>query len=239
MKTTINLIGMLLVICSCQDKEPNLNTTGITVLVDRSDSFILTPPILDILNLSGIKNNIWEGMDLKFNTISDIDDDTSIFLSFPAQSHLLSSTRPRKRNFDRFILQTEQSYKTINNYGTSTRKNSSVYLTLIKSLNQLASSNYSRKYLIIASDLEENDLINTYDSSTLEMVVKTPNLLLKQLESNMKIGDLSGIKVYIYYKAPNRNSNLRFRLLSKFFKTFLEKHNAKVFIGYSLTPQNL
>jgi hypothetical protein len=226
----IVIIGFF-VLTSCKEHK----RTAIATIIDRSDANILPPHFENIYSLSGLQADIWNGQEWILTTISEFDQDTIVRYTLEPELHFFQSKKLRRTKVEHFRDMAKNGYHAITKYGKSTRSNSSIFSTLIATAHTLIQSTAQEKVCIIASDLEENDLVSTYNDTVFSLIQTNPTKVETMLFKNLSIPDLQGISYILFYKPPDRTGMLRFRVLSTFFKSILLKHHAKeVRIGYNL-----
>lgn len=226
----IAMIGFF-VLTSCKEHK----RTAIATIIDRSDANILPPHFESIYSLSGLQADIWNGQEWIFTTISEFDQDTIVRYTLEPELHFFQSKKLRRTKVEHFRDIAKNGYRAITKYGKSTRSNSSIFSTIISTSYIMTQSTAQQKICIVASDLEENDLISTYNDSVFSLIQTNPTKVEAMLLKTLSMPNLQGISYILYYKPPDRTGMLRFRVLSTFFKSILLKHHAKkVRIGYNL-----
>jgi len=115
------------------------------------------------------------------------------------------------------------------------KDNSAVYFTIAKELNRLSHSKTTTKLMLVYSDLMENTPgMSFYDSDTFTKIKSAPNTIQHYFESQQKLTNLNGIKVYLIYQPENTKQDEDYKVVSGFYKNWLESKGAIVEISANL-----
>jgi hypothetical protein len=95
-------------------------------------------------------------------------------------------------------------------------------------LNNLSKSKALKRYALVYSDCMENSFVSFYMPKTKRMLEESPDTIIRSLEQETPIMDLSGIDIYFRYIPRDYEQDLLYRTTSNCFITMYRKHNAKV-----------
>jgi hypothetical protein len=111
-----------------------------------------------------------------------------------------------------------------------------MYTPIARELELLSKSKSQRRILIVYSDLMENtESLSFYRKQDFEKLKTKPEQVQKYFEALAPINTLTGIEIYFIYQPTDTKSDERFRIISGFYKKFLESKGAEVNISANLT----
>ena len=236
MKTTVITIIVLTAIAtlvvSCSSPKPI--TTEVIVLRDITEKGLPKPNLDELSHIFGLSENMWNGASLYFENITDVSYNPVNEAKISAQNEWLSNELERDKEIKDFKNKVNQII--INsNADTTGKNNSSVYLPIVRQLNQLNQSKSQRRVLIVYSDLMENtNSISFYNKKTMAVLKTNPEFMRKQFEVLQSIAELKGIEVYIIFQPSSTKSDSDFKTVSEFYQMLLEDKGAKVIISANL-----
>ncbi len=219
-------------IVSCTSVKPT--TTEIVVLRDVTEKSIAKPNADEILSLFDLQNNQWNGSNFSFGNITDVSYNPINEAKINIQNQWLSNELEREKEIKNFK---NRATKIIENSNKDTigKRNSSIYLPLVRKLNQLSRSNSQKRVLIIYSDLMENTKeLSFYNKQTIKILKTKPESIQTQLEQMQQIQDLKGIEIHFVFQPVNPESDSDFKIASEFYKTILQNKGATVTISANL-----
>jgi hypothetical protein len=238
MKTTIIMTITLLGISSAFYFAPQYFQPGSvaeSVLIDKTDSFLVKPETSDIIPLLHLQENKWQKVKMRVQTISNFNYNAIYSLELPSAISLVSNPTDRNKEIAAFSQKAASAIDSINRL-ESELQNSCIYTTLITEVNKMASFNDRRRIVIVYSDLlEHSSLFNIYNSKDYQLL-KTNREGVKELfKKAMKPTNLHGIQIYFVFKPKSDIDNASFALMSSLFKSILEDAGAEVYIGANLS----
>src|SRR5690606_30999643 len=99
---------------------------------------------------------------------------------------------------------------------------------------KLHGMDYEHKWVICFSDLLENSTVNFYDKHHLALLKSNPDSVEHRLMSSIQKEDISGVSILMVYKPKDYADNMRFVVISDFYKKVFEKYGADVQIQATL-----
>ncbi|HRH03430.1 MAG TPA: hypothetical protein PLN13_09205 [Bacteroidia bacterium] len=235
MNTILKTTGILLLIILLVGCVSERNTTTELVIArDVTDSIIEQPKPEEIFNLFGLTENPLNGAIFKFQNLSDVSYNQRSQVKIEPQNKWLSNEMERQGEIKKFKIAIESKLSEIPSDSVE-KENSSIYLPIVRELNQLSQSKSDRKILVVYSDLMENTPeFSFYRKEDFELVKNQPYSLQKRFEKELLISPLSGVEIYFIYQPKDLKSDARFLIISEFYKKLLESKGAKVTISANL-----
>lgn len=230
---SIFLFAIFLLIVLKEKNFPQI--TVVSVLVDTTDSTIKRPTSEEILRLYDFSgNNKWKMNAIyHFSTISDVSYTEAAIEKIESQNKWLGNEFERDRKLKDFQ---EAIIKSLAFTDTSEKRNSAIYLPFSRELARLSKSSGQKRILVIYSDLMENTPdLSFYPKDALKSLQANPRAIKAILERQAPLPDLKGIEIYIVYKPLDINRDSQFRIVSEFYKTWLEEKGASVSISANLS----
>lgn len=232
MKTTLTIITalaitILIVACSKQSHF----TTEVVILRDITDKHLSKPNAEDISRFFNWEKGKWNEAKFRFADITDVSYNRTNETSIEGENMWLSNEYEREDKVKKFNGEIAKilSVSAKENIG---KQHSSVYIPIARELSRLNKSASDKKIILIYSDLMENQKeLSFYDPKKLKQLKENPEEIRKLLESQQPLGALVGIKVYIIYQPADAEADLKFRIVSEFYRNLLEMKGAKVTIG--------
>jgi len=205
-----------------------------SVLIDKTDSFLVKPDATEILALSHIQDDKFKTVRLRIQSVSNVNYNPITSLELPAAIPLLSNPTERDTEALDFINRTKSKIDSINTLPAGLQ-HSSIYLNVIGEVNKMAAIEGNQKIVIVYSDLLENSpLFNMYNTKQ-QRLLKTNLISVKAaFLKALKPVCLKGIQVYFIFRPRTDAENDRFALIVNLYKTILEESGASVFIGGNL-----
>jgi|SRR6185312_12265944 len=235
MKTMHNYLWLMLYLSiGCSSSPSATNTTELTILIDQSDPLRLCPDAGAITAELGLKQNIWQGIRITITTISDKDINQLTVVTIEPESRWTGNTIIRNAKIERFRRELHTALAEAEK--PSILGHSIIYRAIAKALNRLAATPSKKKYLLVYSNLVENDEVNFYDRKTLSEVKEHPERIRQQLEKTASIGKVPGIQVWLLYEPASFEENNTYMGIANFYKQLLEPNGAAVHIEHSLNP---
>lgn len=235
-KFFVSLLLVVATLLSCSNKQREKVESSVIIDVTGSN----THNLHDIMPSSVIKTIEVD----KYNVFENNYRQTLITESFLSKKRefnlkarplwLISNEYDRESQVNIYKQQITESLLEIKT-DTSGRASSSVFIPIALELNRLASSDATKKTLIVFSDLLENsDWFTLVKKKNVNQLLKKPEKIEKVFMSEYKLVDnLQGIKVYLVYQ-PYIETETVYRKLSALYKKMLERRGATVFIVANL-----
>jgi len=236
MKTTAIYfaIAMSLLLIDCNKDEP-LYDTEATVMVDDTDPLPVYPTAKAILTSFKLKENPWQGIEIKLVAITSNDINDTKYISLEKESKLTGNNIVRRAKVQRFTEQL-QSYLTSLD-SVRHLPHSIIYRSIAKEAVLLTRSKIKTKLLIVYSDLLENSEISFYNPQTFGLLQKDPALVEKQLEAYQPLPSLDGVQVWFLYAPNSYHQNNVFMPIARFYESVYIAHHATVHIANQFSPQ--
>ena len=210
-----------------------------TVLIDKTDSFLVRPETADLMPPLRLQENKWKSIKFRVQTISGFNFNTILGLELPSAAPIISNPIERDKQIRDFTQKTSSVIDSINHLKNGL-DNSSIYLTLITELNKMASFDDKQKIAIVYSDLfEHSSLFNIYTAQNRRLLKTNIKGVKEDFKKNMRPGNLHGIHVYFVYRPKSDADNATFALVANLFKSILEDAGATVYIGANLIENKI
>ena len=232
MKTMINnicVIYILNIFMACMGDQKEGTDKDIIIAIDYTDSLLLYPKTDDVLNLTGLDNNPWQGVKLEITGISDKDMNQSKSFYLPSQMRLTGNKQQRAAQVEKFSNEIGLYLKQVRY--TKELNHSIIYRSLVQCLNKLALDKSKQKQLIAYSNLMENSDVNFYDTATFHQIQSDYLKVKHRIEIGSSFQNVAGIQTWLLYNPTSFEDNATFRITSNFFKQILEEKGVKVQIG--------
>lgn len=223
--------GLLFLLYGCKDKPLKLDES---LIVDLTEEFIALPDKEDIKQTLPANKQSWEGYNFRMVAITDVDLAPVYTASLPSGNWYFGDVTKHNKETKRFFSDIDTAFDKMN-ATTVGYVQSSVYIPFAKELIRLSQSHAERRIAIIYSDLiEHSTLADFYQKSTLLQMQNNPDLVWEKLQKKIPLPDLTGIEVQIIYQPRNAEENMRFSIVSEFFRRQLEQKGVKVTISANL-----
>lgn len=236
MKTiiTILLISISIFIASCVANKPT--TTEIVMFTDLTGVHLAEPDAKELIRLYDFEDNKWSGGIFRSSVITNVSFNQADQISIePGNEWSSSFPLKRSENINQFQKSIEDII-TKNRQSLIGKNNSSIYFPIVKELNRLSQSQSNRKYLLIFSDLMENDpKFSFYKPNKLKELRENPDSIKNALENEISLESLSGITIYLIYQPTDTAKDEQYKIVSKFFQQLFEGKGARVIITPNIT----
>jgi hypothetical protein len=236
MKTTLTilLLSTAVFITACMT-TPRVTNTAVITLRDVTEPFLIQPKADEILRLYGFDKSEWNGGTFGYSEITQVSFNQTEQVKIETENEWLSNRFQRDQKVNQF----QKGVKDILTNGEQTkvgRNNSSVYFTIATKLNELSQSKAENKYLLVYSDLMENEPgLSFYRKSSLSELNDNSDSLKVVLENQLKLQSLQGITIYLLYEPSDPMKDEQYKIVSKFYKDLLESKGARVEITPNIT----
>jgi hypothetical protein len=149
--------GILLTACTEQQKDIH-----ISVLKDVTEADFVQQPNYDgIAPQFGLQENIWQGVQFRYTTISDVQFNNQESFGIPGESSLLGNAFERKKTVEGFLKRVKQVLES--DKSTQERGHSSIWRPVVRELIQLQEDSMAEATIYLFSDLAENsDMWSAY-----------------------------------------------------------------------------
>lgn len=230
----VSLFALSMMLPSCN--EPKHQVTEVVVLWDITELHEPIPVASEILQLYNLDTNPENGAVLRFSYASDVSlNRETVFSLPPSGNSLITNQFDRTREIEKFKQDVTAFLDSITS-DTVGRPQSSIYLPVATTLNELANNSQSdRKTFLLFSDLRENTQnLSFYDKHTLALVANDTAAITAILQSEMPLGNLSGIKVHLLYQPNDATDDTGYRYIAALYRGMLESKGASVFVSANL-----
>lgn len=233
MKKTAIILIILFTTTGCSSKE---GQTAELVYMRDITSSMTDQQIqkIEVNSFYDLEANKWNGGIFRYVPISDVSYNYTSEVSIKAGNEWTSNELKRKTEVKSF-------FDGISKIITDTSKvkagknNSSVYNSIARELNRLSQSHSQRKVIIINSDLiEHTNLLSFYKQKVIHALKANPDSIVNNLNAQVELQNLDGIKVYLIYQPLNMLDDQRYKIVSDFYKKMLENKGARVEISANL-----
>ncbi|MCX6232936.1 MAG: hypothetical protein NTZ33_15510 [Bacteroidetes bacterium] len=239
MKTTniiiITVFGILIIFTACSKINFKNQSTEISVIIDITDPLTAKPKSTEVISVINQKNNKWSGADFRLLYITNVSYNPMFEAKIESENEWLSNQFQRAEKIKKFYAEINTIISNTSNE-TIGKDNSAVYFTMAKELNRLSqSSKATTKLLLVYSDLMENTpKMSFYDNDTFDKTKTAPNTIQQYFETQQMLTNLNGIKVYLIFQPENMKQDEDYKVVSGFYKSWLESKGATVEITANL-----
>lgn len=240
MKKIFILICIL--ICSACSRKPKYSghpAVAVTQIYDITDSLLLTPSTTPVYSLCDFPSDIDKQAIFKSVLITDkvLNPCSTITLEDGHASELHNVTGAphyRKKQvkwfYDcvhRMIEEFPKEYA-----GERTLEYSQCYATIADELERIMAIPYSRRALLVYSDLMENNPeFNFYNPATQRLIAAHPDSIAQALRKKRPIpDDLRGVRVYFLFRPKNARQDRLFQSIVKVYESLLEIRGARIIV---------
>lgn len=238
MKTILN-ISIIALLCAglislygCKDKPIKRDESLIVDLTE--DSFIAKPDKTAIRQSLPASKQNWDGYNFRMVAITDVDLAPVYTATMKPSTWYFGDIKEHSREAKQFNDDIDSAFEKISLTAKGYTQ-SSVYIPFARELIRLSKSHAEQRVAIIFSDLMEHSfLADFYKKETLEQMQNNPDAVWEVLQKKAPLPDLSGIEIQIIYQPRDSEENIRFGIVSDFFKKQLERKNATVTVSANL-----
>jgi hypothetical protein len=230
MKTNLSIIIILTTIMvlfvACTYKAST--DTGVVVVRDITDLHFSQPKVSEITPLFEFSNDQWKGAIFRFVDITNVSYNRTYETSIKAENQWLSNEFERRKKVKSFYTEVTRiiDSSTTEKVG---KDNSSVYAPITRELNNLHESTAGKRIMLIYSDLMENtEEMSFYDNNKFLLLKTNPDSVKKYLDSQLKLENLDGIKIYLVFQPLNIKEDEVYKVVSAFYKNLYESKGATV-----------
>lgn len=237
MKTTIYILITLVILSILSvwlTKISHTDKTEITVINDQTDIFSSRPKSDEIIQMYGFTNNPWDEGEFRFIELTDININNIDQTKINKKDFINRNKYRRQDEIKAFLTKIDTIITTSQNTNPG-KNNSAIYTPVANELNRMSKNSSTSKIMLIYSDLMENtDKMSFYNKSVLNSIKKEPDKIKQYFESQIKLNNLNGIKIYIIYQPRNTDEDNAFSIVSGFYKQLFESKGAVVEITANL-----
>lgn len=228
------LLLIVSVMCgACITQQPALDA-DMTIVIDQTDPMVLYPTAEAVTAPLGLNRNPWQGVRVAVTYISDKDINQTSMVTLGRESAWSGNLAIRKAKVQHFIRQLHHCLTGMKSANFC--QHSIIYRTIARQVNMLAVSPASAKFLLVYSNLYENDEVNFYDPQTFELIRNSPQSIQKRLEAATPIAALRGLQVWLLFNPASYKENNNYMVLAGFYQRLLQAHGATVHIENQFTP---
>lgn len=236
MKTTITILllstAVFITACSITPKPV---TTEVIALRDITEPHLVQPKAEDILPLYEFDKNQWNGGVFSFSDITQVSFNRAEQVSIDTEPEWLSNRFQREKKVKTF----QEGIESILTKAGQTpvgKNNSSVYFPIAGALNALSQSSAERKYLLLYTDLMENEPgLSFYRKGKLRELDTDSDSLRIVFENQIMLSPLKGITIYLLYTPADPVQDEQYKIVSKFYKNLFEDKGAAVKVTPNIT----
>ena len=234
MKILLTIFVFTIVILLIADCTRQMSTTTEVYLYnDVTDLQIAKPNLDEIISLYDFDNK-YNGGIFHLAKLTDVSYNQSAEAKIASVNPWLSNELERNKEISNFKDQVLESITNTEKDSTG-RVNSSIYLPLANSLNELSNSKMQRRILLVYSDLMENTLeMSFYKKENFALLTTNPQKVQNYFEKLAKLNSLTGIEVYFIYQPKDNLSDQKYKIVSDFYRKMLEDKGAKVIISANI-----
>eukprot|EP01039_Chlorochromonas_danica_P016474 gene16474-19480_t len=153
-------MALTLSIVSC-NTSPAIPDTDIAMLIDQTDTMTSYPSADGVTAPLGLQQNPWQGVRVRLAAITDKDINETTVISLDKESEWSGNRIIRMARVQRFKRQLAAQLATMK--ANHPCQHSIVFRTVARQAKALAASPCRNRYLLVWSDLYENDEVNFYD----------------------------------------------------------------------------
>lgn len=234
MKTKFIVICILLTLWGgCKKEAPLYNSTVLT-LIDLTDEVPPIPTGYQILQLTKMSVNPFGGAQIGVSAIMDIEHNKWELVTIESENPLYSNLTRRKLQVKAFEFKIDTILKSHIDTKLKHCGHSIIYKPIAETLTTLAKSTTTIRLLIISSNLYENSTVSYYSAHTLAMLKNKPERIIKVLEEEAPLPELTGIEIIFLYRPNSYIDNNNYGIVAGFYKKWFESRGAIVKIQSSL-----
>lgn len=226
---TLSLVSAILIsislglLFSCASKS---QLTLISVMVDNTDKeHIDKPNVSELFTIASIdtlkQESLVNGLHLKIIPITQVDFNKGNVFKLPSVNYNDMNILVRRREIHNYIQDVQASLDALESHELN---HSSIYIPFVQEMNRLAKTQGDHKYLLLYSDLSDNDpqVFNAYKNYNLPT-----DEIVKTLEKHGTLNSIDSVTVIVKYYPKDETDNIRFRAMTKVYKTIIEKNGGK------------
>ncbi len=227
-------LGVAMTTSSCD--EGTMVMHHISVLHDVTDEHIGRPEADGLIELTGIGDMKWDGIDFKYSIVSDVEYGTVERIRLEPENAYYGNTLLRKKAVDEF---TAELNEVVSKQEVGSKRYSIIFPMVIREANRLArQTDGHRRHLVVYSDLMENSPgislasqgFNGFDAQRSEKLWGK----MESFYGTSLVDSLDGIEVHFIYRAKDYNDSKRFSTISGMYGRFLEERGAIVNVSGNL-----
>ena len=234
------IVALLLIGCSKRSSRQVAPASYISVIDDRTDSFLLHPIANPILALYAFPNAPDQAARFRLIIITDK------LLNPVEDAYIADGPTTERRNENEEIDNREQlvhnfydwvrhavaDFHTRYSPAGGSLKHSECFATIADELEALSKSTAAQRTLIIFSDLQENnELFSCYTEAGQDLLRSNPAKVTKLLQRRHTLPEsLVGITVYFVYQPRTREEDQRFSCMMAIYKSLLHERGARTVV---------
>lgn len=235
-KQNISLALFFSALTSC-NKEPKLPKTFVACAYDITDSIVSVPNASNILRLYNFAAHKNEAATFYLLPITDHKINTAYAYHLGTTDETEMNNVQHQPNYrdaciNRLCRSVNYSITTTNSEfeKSGPANQSECYYTICRLLQQVAESKCENRYLLIYSNLFENNrTFSVFNSGDKAKLFKDPNCIWGKLVKIAPLPEsLHGIKIFIVYTSNNQGDEATFLQMFAMYKSNLERLGAKV-----------
>ena len=198
-------------------------------------NFKRQPQYQSVIKHIGLNDNIWRGLIFRYTTLSDIDFNERKETQLSPEHKLTGNSYLRKKD----VKSLQDEIANILEYPRDSieRKQSAIFVPIIRELDYLSSIEGSKKELLLYSDLKENDSewFTFYRKTNFEKLQKVPDEVVETFLSQIPEGsNFDGVSIRIIYEPLNSEDNKEFRLMEGLYRKVFARLNVPISFSANL-----
>lgn len=234
MKKLVKLLGIAFYFSLCLSCRTNSKTQELSIVVDDTEKYFPHFSINEVRKISCISRNEWNGEKIRINCITELGfNKVRNFSIDKVDNRLYANEFDRRQDTARYFNNIDSVIAEFS-HDRQTRNGSVIYKTVAEELDRLSKSKADKKVMVINSDMFENSWISFYNPTTMDSLRFGSKEMERTFYNMYPFGDLTNVDIYLIYQPQNVEDSKRFEIVSGFYKSFFERHHAKVFIKTSL-----
>lgn len=216
--------AMLLCTLGCSPSESAQNIE-VAIVIDKTNQMPAFPDAKEIVSQLGLTANPWPGIKITATYASDRDINDVMEVTLDAENQWSGNLDLRKAQIKLLTRQLQQCLDSMRYAGAC--PHSIVYRAIARQANRLADSNTAQRYLLVYSDLVENDInLNFYNPQTLARLKASPGSIEKQLTAELLLKSLKGLQVWFIYSPASFAQNNSYMLIADYYSRLFSVHGA-------------
>lgn len=221
------------------------DSIAVSVVGDFTSPLERNPDTSEVYRIMNLDNDsrIYSSMTMRYRCISDISMTPVQTISVPGVSMLLSSDMERIEKCRAFKQNLRHIFEEGQKNGSVPQTRSCIYSVLVNEAQAVMKIPASEHYLLIYSDLLDNDKnLNMYSKIVREQVEKRPLEVIKSMKSVADLGNVSGLRVIILYQSKQGDAETTEEMVkvsSKFYQKLFTSAGATCIFAPSLESANL
>ena len=222
------LFILTIVLVSCSDASRSKRV--ISILEDKTeDDFLVVVNPEAILNITGLKEDKWQGIILRYQTITNVSYNHVKVVSLPVASEVWGNEFKREEQITRFK---QHAGEMLSDSTRTGHHHSAIFKPLIKEIIHLQRDTISNTRLYLISDLQENtpDFFSVYNPYDLKKLKTKPEkvqeLFLAQTTGVNR--SMNHIEVVVVYEPTTVLEDQHFAMMVTLYQAVFKTLNIPI-----------